>query len=128
MNRFFSNSANIQILAVTPLEEMAIAETVEMTQSLMRDFQLRCAALILNMVSPLVTATAEEAAGLQIDASESPALQFAIERGRLERDRSLEMKDAIRAPQIPVPRITQWNGDLDLLRQVGAWLDIPQAA
>jgi len=65
MNRFFSNSAHMQILAVTPLEEMAIAETIEMTEALTREFQLRCGTLILNLVSPLVTATNEEVAGLK---------------------------------------------------------------
>jgi anion-transporting ArsA/GET3 family ATPase len=128
MDRFFSNSGNIQILAVTPLEEMAIAETVEMTQSLARDFQLRCAALILNMVSPLVTAGDDEVAALKIDADESPALKFAIDRGHLERERSIEMRDTIRAPQVCVPRITRWDGDLDLLGQLGGWLDLPQTA
>src|SRR6185312_16118857 len=52
MDRFFSNSANMEVLAVTPLEEMAITETIEMSESLKRDFQLRCSALILNLVSP----------------------------------------------------------------------------
>src|SRR5580700_8685136 len=124
MDRFFSNSANMQILAVTPLEEMAITETVEMTESLKRDFQLRCTALILNLVSPLVTASEKEVSGLKIDDETSPALRFAIDRGRLERERSIDVKKAIPAPQVYVPRIREWNGDLDLLGQVGQWLDL----
>ena len=122
MDRFFSNSANIKILAVTPLEEMAIAETIEMTESLARDFQLRCSSLILNMVSPLVTAGAEEAKKLKVVDDTSPALRFAIDRGMLERERSIELRTAIPAPQICVPRIREWNGDLDLLGQMGEWL------
>jgi anion-transporting ArsA/GET3 family ATPase len=122
MDRFFSNSANIKILAVTPLEEMAIAETIEMTESLARDFQLRCSSLILNMVSPLVTADENEAKKLRVDDETSPALRFAIDRGMLERERSIELLTAIPAPQICVPRIREWNGDLDLLGQVGEWL------
>lgn len=127
MNRFFSNSAHMQILAVTPLEEMAIAETIEMTESLARDFQLRCTALILNMVSPLVTATDQEAAELKADDEASPALRFAIDRGQLERERSAGLKETIPTPQVRVPRIREWSGDLDLLGQVGDWLDLPQA-
>jgi len=127
MNRFFSNSAHMQILAVTPLEEMAIAETVEMTESLKHDFQLRCTALILNLVSPLVTASEEEVAELKVDDETSPALRFAIDRGKLERERSIDIGKAIRAPRVCVPRIREWSGDLDLLGQVSRFLDLPQS-
>jgi len=127
MDRFFSNSAHMQILAVTPLEEMAIAETVEMTESLKHDFQLRCTALILNLVSPLVTAGEEEVAELKVDDETSPALRFAIDRGKLERERSIDIGKAIRAPRVCVPRIREWSGDLDLLGQVSRFLDLPQS-
>jgi anion-transporting ArsA/GET3 family ATPase len=126
MDRFFSNSANMQILAVTPLEEMALAETVEMTQSLTREFQLRCSALILNLVSPLVTAAESELTELKVDPEASPALRFAIERGMLERERSIEIRNKIRAPQVCVPRIREWNGDLDLLGRISQWLELPE--
>ena len=125
MDRFFSNSANMAILAVTPLEEMAIAETIEMIDALQTDFQLRCSSLILNMVSPLVTAGEKEAKELKVDDETSPALRFAIDRGMLERERSADLHKSISAPQICVPRIREWNGDLDLLGQVGQWLDLP---
>jgi anion-transporting ArsA/GET3 family ATPase len=128
MDRFFSNSANMQILAVTPLEEMALAETVEMTESLAREFQLRCSTLVLNMVSPLVTADEQEVLELMIDDETSPALRFAIDRGKLERERSIEIGKAIPAPQVCVPRIREWSGDLDLLRQVGQWLELPDTS
>jgi anion-transporting ArsA/GET3 family ATPase len=127
MDRFFSNSANMRILAVTPLEEMAITETLEMTESLKRDFNLRCTALILNMVSPLVTASEKEVIELKVDDETSPALRFAIDRGRLERERSIEIQKSVPAPQVCVPRIREWSGDLDLLGQVGEWLDLPQS-
>lgn len=126
MDRFFSNSANMQILAVTPLEEMALAETVEMTESLASEFQLRCSALILNLVSPLVTAKEKEVAELKAGAEASPALRFAIERGKLERQRSIDIRKAIPAPQVCVPRIREWSGDLDLLGQVGQWLELSE--
>lgn len=128
MHRFFSNSAHMQILAVTPLEEMAIAETSEMAESLHRDFALRFSALILNMVSPLVTAGEDEVAALKTGTDTSPALSFAIDRGRLERERSMGLREAISAPQIRIPRIREWNGDLDLLDKVSQWVDLPQTA
>jgi len=125
MDRFFSNSDNMRVLAVTPLEEMAIAETIEMTDSLYQDFRLRCSALILNMVSPLVTASEKDIKALKLTSESSPALRFAVDRGALERERANDLLTAIVAPQIPVPRIQEWNGDLDLLGQVGKWLDLP---
>ncbi|HEX4277854.1 MAG TPA: ArsA-related P-loop ATPase [Bryobacteraceae bacterium] len=128
MDRFFSNSANMQILAVTPLEEMAITETIEMAESLKRDFQLRCSALILNLVSPLVTANEEEIAGIAIDDESSPALRFAVDRGTLERERSVDIRKNIPAPQICVPRIREWTSDLDLLGKVSEWLNLPKSA
>jgi arsenite-transporting ATPase len=128
MNRFFSNSAHMQILAVTPLEEMAIAETVEMSESLKREFYLHCSAIILNMVSPLATASEKEADEITLDHDASPALRFAVDRGKLERERSAELRRAIPSPQICVPRIREWTGDLDLLGQVGKWLEMPTNA
>lgn len=128
MHRFFSNSANMQVLAVTPLEEMAMAETAEMAAALRRDFALRCSALILNMVSPLVTASEEEVAALRVGDDASPALRFAIDRGKLERERSQGLGKAIPAPQMYVPRIREWSSDLDLISQLGQWIELPAGA
>jgi anion-transporting ArsA/GET3 family ATPase len=125
MDRFFSNSDNMRVLAVTPLEEMAIAETIEMTEALFQDFRLSCTALILNMVSPLVTASENDTKSLKVTPESSPAFRFAVDRGELERERAGELRTRITAPQIPIPRIREWNGDLDLLGQVGEWLDLP---
>ena len=122
LDRFFSNSATMQILAVTPLEEMAIAETVEMTQALKADFGLRCTALIINLVSPLLSATEAQVAGLKRAADESAAFRFAMERGRTERERNAEIGASIDALQIHIPRIRHWDGDLDLLGQVGQFV------
>jgi anion-transporting ArsA/GET3 family ATPase len=128
MDRFFSNSTNIQILAVTPLEEMAIAETVEMCEALEHEFSLRCNALILNMVSPLANASTRQIHALHLDESSSPALRFAVDRGNLERERTAEIKQAIAAPQLFVPRIRDWQGDLHLLDQVSQFLEVPADA
>jgi anion-transporting ArsA/GET3 family ATPase len=123
MDRFFSNSAHMEVLAVTPLEEMAIAETIELTEALARDFKLRCSALVLNMVSPLVMASAKAVSDLKVGGEASPALSFAIDRGRLERERSEELRGTIPVPQVCVPRVREWSGDLDLLEQMGQWLE-----
>jgi arsenite-transporting ATPase len=128
MDRFFSNSANMEVLAVTPLEEMAITETIEMADALKRDFQLRCSGLILNLVSPLVTANVEEIAEIKLNDESSPALRFAMDRGHLERERAAEIGNSIPAPQVCVPRIREWSSDLDLLGKVGEWLELPKTA
>jgi arsenite-transporting ATPase len=128
MDRFFSNSANMDVLAVTPLEEMAVTETIEMSESLKRDFQLKCSALILNLVSPLVTAKEDEIAEIKLNDESSPALRFAMDRGHLERERAVEVRNSIPAPQVCVPRIREWTSDLDLLGKVGEWLNLPKTA
>jgi anion-transporting ArsA/GET3 family ATPase len=127
MDRFFSNSAHMQILAVTPLEEMAMAETIEMSESLEREFSLRCNALILNMVSPLATASEKEVDSIRLGKNSSPALRFAVDRGKLERERTAEIRNTIPAPQICIPRMRDCKSDLDLLAQVGQWLETPAA-
>ena len=127
MNRFFSNAANIEILAVTPLEEMALTETAEMTDALERDFHLRSSALIFNMVSPLVTASEAEIEGLRITPDASPALRFAIERGLMERERSIAAALKIRAARVFVPRIRESKDDLDLLENIAESLELPRA-
>jgi len=127
LDRFFSNPGHLQIIPVTPLEEMAIAETIEMSGDLWREFQLRPQALVLNLVSPLMTAHPDEIAALRIDGRSSAALRFAIERGVMERERSEEIRSALPVPQIAIPRIREWKGDLDLLEQAGRWMELPAA-
>jgi len=128
LDRFFSHSENLKIIPVTSLEEMAITETIEMSESLERDFNLRPEALVLNMVSPLVTARAEDVAALHIDSHSSVALRFAVERGIRERALGEEVRASVDAPQIPIPRIREWKGDLDLLDQVSRWITLPAVA
>jgi hypothetical protein len=125
--RFFSNAAYIQVVPVTTLEEMAIDETVELCAALDRDFRLQPAAVILNLVSPLAGATAAEV-GSVAGTPQDPALQFALERGRLERERAAGLRTRIQAPALPVERVRRWSNDLDLLRQAGRWLEALQVA
>ena len=125
LDRFFSSSSNMSILPVTPLEEMALTETFEMSDSLAREFHLGCDALILNLVSPLVTASEGDIASLHVDEASAPALRFAVNRGLAERRLCADIRGRLAAPQVSVPRIRHWDGDLDLLDQIGEWLNIP---
>lgn len=115
--RFFSNASHITLLPVTTLEEMAIEETAEMCARLEAEFALKAQAVLLNLVSPLATASAPEIDALRhID---DPALRFAMERGLVERERAGELRKKIPAPQIAVERVRGWWSDLDLLNQIG---------
>jgi len=125
--RFFSNTSNITLLPVTTLEEMAIEETLEMCARLAAEFQLVPAAALMNLVSPL--ATASEAEIDSLNRTGDPALRFALERGLIERERVGELHRKLPAPQVAVERVRGWSSDLDLLNQIGASLDnIPSAA
>ena len=124
--RFFSNASNITLLPVTTLEEMAIEETVEMCAKLEEEFSIKAQAVLLNLVSPLATASAPEIDGLR--QSDDPALRFALERGLVERERAAELQARIPAPQIVVERVSRWSTDLDLLNQIGRSLEsVPTA-
>jgi hypothetical protein len=125
MNRFFSNADHIGVLPATTLEEMAIEETIEMCRTLEHEFQLRPSAVLMNQVSPLCAASEGEVAAVerQLQANPSEALQFAVERGMLERSRAAELHQVLKAPGIAVERIREFRNDLDLLRQAGQSLE-----
>ena len=124
--RFFSNASNITLLPVTTLEEMAIEETVEMCAKLEKEFALKATAVLLNLVSPLATASAPEIDALR--QTDDPALRFALARGLVERERAVELQQRIPASQIVVERVRSWSTDLDLLNQIGLSLQsIPTA-
>src|SRR6185295_16450947 len=103
LHRFFSNRRNIQLFPVTPLEEMAIAETLEMVQAMSKDFEITCSALLVNCASPMCAATEAGIAGLGPTAESSPAMRFAIERGLMERERCMELRGALPVPQVLIP-------------------------
>jgi anion-transporting ArsA/GET3 family ATPase len=123
--RFFSNTASISVLPTTTLEEMAIDETSEMCRSLNNEFKLQATAVLLNLVSPLTSAgepEVEEVSRASRSSSDS-ALHFATERGLIERERAAGLRAAIPAPAVPVQRIRRWTTDIDLLDQVGRYLE-----
>jgi len=126
IHRFFSNRQNIQLFPVTPLEEMAIAETVEMAEAMASDFQVACSALLVNFASPMCAAQESEIAELDDVRNESEAMHFAVERGLMERERAAELRSRLPVPQLLIPRVTHWSGDLDLLSQIGDQMDLSQ--
>jgi hypothetical protein len=123
--RFFSNTEHITLFPITTLEEMAIEETVEMCAKLESEFHLKPASVLLNLVSPLATASEADIDALKTEAD--PALHFALERGIVERERASYLRRKLPAPQVPVERASAWSSDLDLLLQLGRSLDMVNA-
>lgn len=124
LHRFFSNRGNIQLFPVTPLEEMAIAETLEIADVISRDFGLICSAVLVNCASPMCTAAEADIARLKAVPDLPPALRFAVERGMMERERLGELRATLPLPQVLIPRINHWSNDLDLLVQIGGGMDL----
>ncbi|MEQ1884810.1 MAG: ArsA-related P-loop ATPase [Bryobacteraceae bacterium] len=125
MKRFLSNAANVAVLPITTLEEMAMEETLDLCRSLQNEFSLRASNVLLNLVSPLAGATPEHAeeARLAAESSTDPALRFAVERGMIERERAEAMRKSLDAPVITVPRIRRVSSDVELLERIGACLE-----
>lgn len=124
--RFFSNMSRIALIPATTLEEMAMEETVDLCRRLDSEFQLRAAALVLNMVSPLATAGEADVERLK---TERPAFTFALERGLMERERREQMAARLTAPTFAVERVRRWSDDLDMLQKIGESLaGLPVAA
>lgn len=128
LHRFFSNRRNIQVVPVTPLEEMAIAETLELTQSVRKEFEVQCCTVIVNCASPVCTASDEDLAVLVALPEKSEAMRFAVNRGLQERERLADLTTSLPSKQVLIPRITHWTNDLELLAKVGERLDMAQFA
>jgi anion-transporting ArsA/GET3 family ATPase len=126
LHRFLSNRRNIQLFPVTPLEEMAIAETLETVEAVAKDFQISCSALLINCASPMCSATEFEIAQVETLRDSSPAMHFAVDRGLIERERRAELASTLPVPQVLIPRITHWSSDLDLLAKIGGQMDLSQ--
>ena len=119
--RFFSNTENITLLPVTTLEEMAIDETIEMCGKLQSEYALKADAVLMNLVSPLASASGADLTSLE--GASDPALRFAVERGLLERERAESLGRRIPAPQVAVERQRHSPSDLELLERIGRSLD-----
>jgi anion-transporting ArsA/GET3 family ATPase len=128
LHRFFSSRSRIQLFPVTPLEEMAIAETLEIAKAMEREFQIPCGAVLVNSVSPMCMADESQIAQLGQIRDSSPALSFAVERGMTERARLAELSTSLPAPQALIPRITNATDDLDLLAKIADTMDLSRFA
>ena len=128
LHRFFSNSSRIRLFPVTPLEEMAIAETMDIAEAMDRDFQVPCSAVLVNSVSPMVTADESQIAQLEMMKDSSAALSFSVDRGMTERGRLGELSTSLSAPQVLIPRITNAADDLDLLAKIAGVMDLSRFA
>lgn len=118
--RFFSNSAGIHVVPVATAEEMAIQETIDLGRRLRAECGLDVRAVLLNLASPMVRASAEEMDALeQAAAAGSPALGFAARRGRLERERVEELRAAIDVPCHHIARVRHAGNDLDVIAALG---------
>ncbi|MCU1327711.1 MAG: hypothetical protein JWN34_3081 [Bryobacterales bacterium] len=127
LHRFFSAPDNLRLVAVTQPEDMAIAETLDLAAGLARDFQIAPAIVVLNAVSPLCTADPHAIAEIE-SAPHTGAMTFAIDRGRAERAMCHQLALDLPAPQVFIPRLAhrdddRRDADLDLLDEVGSWLD-----
>ncbi len=125
LDRFFSNAANIAILPITTLEEMAIEETIEMCRALEQEFQLRAATVLLNLVSPITSASTESVEEVRriSQAASNSALSFAVDRGLLERERVSGLRETLDIPTLEIERIRDARRDLDLIDQAGRYLE-----
>lgn len=125
IHRFFSNPGNIRLFPVMPPEEMAIAETLDIANAMVKDFGVDCSAVLVNQASPLCNAAETEIAALAPEADSSAAMRFAFDRGVMERGRLADLRSTLPVPQILVPRITHYSNDLDLLAAVGQGMELP---
>ena len=130
LHRFFSAPDSLRMAAVTQPEEMAVSETMELSQALAKDFGIRPATVVLNCVSPLCTASPDAIAGLD-PTTASEAMKFAIDRGRAEREICAKLAIDLPIAQVFVPRLIHSDtsladADLDLLENAGKYLDTAQ--
>jgi hypothetical protein len=130
LNRFFSSPGNLRLAAVTQPEDMAIAETLDLSAGVEKDFGIRPATVVLNAVSPLCTADAAAISELE-SAPSTGAMTFAIDRGRAERAMCHQLAIDLPVPQVFVPRLahresSRADADLDLLEEVGSYIDTAQ--
>jgi hypothetical protein len=107
---------------------MAIAETLDIADAMDRDFQVPCSAVLVNSVSPMVTADESRIAEVEQVKDSSPALSFSVDRGMTERSRRAELGAALPAPQVLIPRITNAADDLDLLAKIAGVMDLSRFA
>src|SRR5262245_13573623 len=119
--RFFSAAGNVAVTPVTTLDEANVAETIEITEALEREFQWRGARVVLNLHSPLLTVDSGITSG-------DPALDFLDRRGQVERDSAEFLAHRLGLPAVTVPRLFRNGPDLAMLGQIAGRLDFSSGA
>lgn len=119
LNQFFSERANLILLPVTTLEEMAVEETIELCEKLDRELQMKPASVICNIVSPLLSAPdgvfQDLRKRLVHTGLHSPDLEFVLDRHRIERERFSKLRSSLLADFHMIQLVQSWKSDLDLL-------------
>ncbi|MBI2822633.1 MAG: AAA family ATPase [Acidobacteria bacterium] len=125
MAEFFSRRANLLLLPVATLEEMAVEETIELCDKLQRELSIEPAGTICNLVSPML-ASPEEAfqdLGRFAETGPAPELKFVVDRHRVERAMFRRLRSASRAPLHPIQRVPSWKTDLELLSALATLME-----
>ncbi len=125
VSRFYSTMENVTLLPVTIPEEMPIEETVELCGAMETEFQLKPAAVLVNLASPLLDKPGEEKRLERAAAASNGALRFALDRAAAERERVDSLRARVPAPLAALPRIVHWSSDLDMVAQLSAFLELP---
>ena len=127
VSEFFSDVANLFLIPVTALEEMAVEETIELCEKLAGELKIRPAGLICNMASPALASPDSDFGNLRHQITReggySEDLKFIFGRCEIERALFHKLRSSIDAEFYIVKRVPSWNSDLDLLlnlsRQLG---------
>jgi len=127
---FLSDPSSLALIPVATLEEMAVDEVIEMCEKLAGELEMRPAALVCNMASPLLGTSEEEWDNLHrtfsAEVTGSPDPSFILERHAIERALFGKLRLAGEIPTHIVRRKASWNSDIELLLDLaGRMGDLP---
>jgi arsenite/tail-anchored protein-transporting ATPase len=121
---FLSNPASLTLIPVTTLEEMAVDEAIELCEKLTAGLQMRPAALVCNMTSPLLGTSNEEWERLRknflAEVAGPPEASFILERHAIERTLFARLRLASGIPTHIVRRKPGGTSDVGLLLDLAA--------
>jgi anion-transporting ArsA/GET3 family ATPase len=121
LRRFFSDSANLRLVPVTTPEEMAVEETLDLCRDLESQAGMRPHTVICNLSSPLTGMPESEFEKLcaKLEPVQGDAVRFVLDRCRGEAAMKKRLQAAISCGIRTLPRIANWNSDLELLLSLG---------
>jgi len=127
---FLSDPSGLALIPVATLEEMAVDEVIEMCEKLAGELEMRPAALVCNMASPLLGTSEEEWDKLHrtfsAEVTGSPDPSFILERHAIERALFGKLRLAGEIPTHIVRRKASWNSDIELLLDLAGRIgDLP---